>query len=61
MGTIYGCSCMLQCTQKIVIHYEKLRLPKPHYLATKIQKKLVYNYYATILWVLQLLYMQLSP
>jgi hypothetical protein len=30
-------------------------LSKPHYPITKIQKKLIYNYCATILWVLQLL------
>ncbi len=29
-------------------HDEKLRPSKPHYPSTKTQKKLVYNYYATI-------------
>jgi len=33
-------------------HYEKLHPLKPHYLATKIQKTLIYNYFATISWVL---------
>jgi hypothetical protein len=33
-------------------HYEKLHPSKPHYLATKTQKKLIYNYCATIYWVL---------
>jgi hypothetical protein len=31
-----------------VIHYEKSCLSKPHYLATKTQNKLIYNYYAII-------------
>jgi hypothetical protein len=37
------------------MHYEKLHLPKLHNLTTKIQKKLIYNYYVIIPWVLQLL------
>jgi hypothetical protein len=38
----------------MVKHYEKSRPSKPHYLTTQIQKKLIYNYCATITWVLQL-------
>jgi hypothetical protein len=36
-------------------HYEKLHPLKPHYPTIKTKKKLIYNYYATIPWVLQLL------
>jgi hypothetical protein len=31
-------------------HYEKLHLSKPHYLTTKIQKQLMYNYCVIIPW-----------
>jgi hypothetical protein len=37
------------------VYYEKSCLSKPHYLTTKIKKKRLDNYYATIHWVLQLL------
>jgi hypothetical protein len=37
------------------IHYEKSCPLKPHDPTIKIQKKLIYNCYATIPWVLQLL------
>ncbi len=37
------------------LHYEKSHMLKPHCPTTKTQKKLIYNYYVIILWVLQLL------
>jgi hypothetical protein len=37
-------------------HYKKLHLPKPHCPTTKAKNKLIYNYCATIPWVLQLLW-----
>ncbi len=36
-------------------YQKKSRPPKPLYPARKTQKKLIYNCYATILWVLRLL------
>lgn len=37
-------------------HYEKLHLLKSHCPTIKVQKQFIYNYCATILWVLQLLW-----
>jgi hypothetical protein len=34
-------------------HYEKLHVLKPHYPIIRTQKKLIYNYCETILWVLK--------
>ncbi len=48
------------CSFSSAIHYEKLHLLKPHYHATKTQKKLIYNYYVTIVLGITM-NVQLSP
>ncbi len=47
--------CYVGIQNSMDIHYEKSHPSKSHYNATKTKKKLIYNYYATILWVLPLL------
>jgi hypothetical protein len=56
IGVFHNVDNIVYHIYKIVRSYPKrIVMLGSHYPATKTQKKLIYNYYATILWVLPLL------